>query len=134
MRSTHVALVLLLTILVSAAAAQGGTPSCGRPCREHPRLSGPCFTIHGRMNFYNGTPSVRIWRVGTKRILGVSEQRFALAGYCNLPTAIHERLSWDSDLFADFVVCPFTPEEPSVMQLVCVDSATHIVVRPSAPR
>jgi len=86
------------------------------------------------MNLYNGVPSVRIWRVGTKRIVGVSEQRFCVAGYCNLPTSIRERLSWDSDLFADFVVCPFTPAEPGVMQLVCVDSATHVVVRPTAPR
>ncbi len=86
------------------------------------------------MNLYNGTPSVRIWRVGTKRIVGVSEQRFSVAGYCNLPPSIHERLSWDSDLFADFVVCPFTPEEPGIMQLVCVDSAKHIVLRTSTPR
>jgi len=64
-------------------------------------------------------------------MVGVSEQRFSVAGYCNLPVSIRERLSWDSDLFADFVVCPFTPEEPGVMQLVCVDSAANIVVRPS---
>lgn len=82
------------------------------------------------MNLYNGAPSVRIWRVGTKRILGVSEQRFAVEGYCNLPPAIANRLAWESDLFADFVVCPFTREQPGVMQLVCVDSATNILVRP----
>ena len=82
------------------------------------------------MNFYNGAPTVRIWRVGTKRILGVSQQRFSVAGFCNLPASIHDRLSWESDLFAHFVVCPFTPEEPGVMQLVCVDSATDIAVRP----
>ena len=82
------------------------------------------------MSFYNGNPSVRIWRVGTTRILGVSEQRFYAEGYCNLPASVRDRLSWDSDLFADFVVCPFTREEPGVMQLVCVESARHIIVRP----
>ncbi len=82
------------------------------------------------MSFYNGAPSVRIWRVGTRRILGVSEQRFAVEGYCNLPAAIASRLSWDSDLFADLVVCPFTHERPGVMQLLCVDAAANVVVRP----
>ena len=92
------------------------------------------MSVRGRMSLYNGAPSVRIWRVGTKRLLGVSEQRFAVAGFCNLPASIRERLSWDSDLFADFVVCPFTAEEPGVMQLVCVDGATHIVLRPRTSR
>jgi hypothetical protein len=85
------------------------------------------------MAFYNGAPSVRIWRVGTRRVLGVSEQRFRVEGYCNLPPAILERVGWDSDLFADFVVCPFTRDEPGVMRLVCVDSAPNLVVRPRPP-
>ena len=124
-----VVLTILLAWLVPAVA-QG--ISCGKPCREHPKLGGPCFTVHGRMELHNGNPTVRIWRVGTNRILGVSEQRFAVEGYCNLPTVIREQLSWDSDLFADFVVCPFTRDKRGVMQLVCVESATHVVVRPRA--
>jgi hypothetical protein len=86
------------------------------------------------MAFYGGAPSVRIWRVGTRRILGVSEQRFQLEGYCNLPTRIRERVAWDTDLFGDFVVCPFTPDEPGVMRLVCVESATNMIVRPRRGR
>ncbi len=88
------------------------------------------------MSFYNGAPTVRIWRVGTSRMLGVSEQRFSVEGYYNLPASVRRRLSWDSDLFGDFVVCPFTHEAPGVMRLVCVDSATKVVMRPRhiAPR
>jgi hypothetical protein len=82
------------------------------------------------MNFYNGAPSVRIWRVGTTRMLGVSEQRFAADGFCNLPPSIRQRLAWDADVFADFLVCPFTRVQPGIMQLVCVESATHVTVRP----
>lgn len=122
------AIVLVLILVASPATAAAN--DCGRSCREHPKLSGPCFTIRGRMSLYNGAPSVRIWRVGTGRMLGVSEQRFSVEGYCNLPGSVRQRLSWDSDLFADFVVCPFTREESGVMQLVCVDSATKVVVRP----
>ena len=132
MRAASIWLVVFFASLLRTSAAQPET-GCGRPCREHPHLSGACFTIRGRMTYHNGAPSVRIWRVGTKRILGVSEQRFHVDGYCDLPTSIRERLSWESDLFAEFVVCPFTPEAPGVMQLVCVDSAAHLRVEPRKP-
>jgi hypothetical protein len=124
-------MLLVLFVSLTAATAEQQATDCGKPCREHPALGGPCFPLRGRMSLYNGAPSVPIWRVGTRRLLGVSEQRFAVAGYCNLPLAIRERLSWNSDLFGDFVVCPFTREEPGVMQLVCVDSASKVVVRSS---
>ena len=122
--------LFLLPVLVCTAAGQERRRDCGKPCRQHPQLVGACFTLRGRLSFYNGAPSVRIWRVGSRRILGVSEQRFAVAGYCNLPPAIAGRLSWDADLFADLVVCPFTHEQPGVMQLVCVDAAANVVIRP----
>ena len=130
MRAASILLVLLFASLPPTLAAQPEIAGCGRPCSEHPRLNGACFTLRGRMSYYNGAPSVRIWRVGTKRILGVSEQRFHVEGYCDLPTSIRERLSWETNLFADFVVCPFTPELLGVMQLVCVESATNLRVEP----
>jgi hypothetical protein len=56
-----------------------------KSCRQHPQLSGRCFTLRGRLSLYNGTPSRRIWPVGSDRLLGISEGRFALPGYTNLP-------------------------------------------------
>ena len=41
-------------------------------CKNNAYLVGQCFRLHGRAFFSNGTPSLRIWHVGTKRILGVS--------------------------------------------------------------
>jgi len=81
------------------------------------------------MNYWNGNPSIRIWVVGTHRVLGVSEQRFADATIRNLPEDLEAKLSSDTDLFGDFTICPFTPDEPGVMRLVCVDSVTHVEVR-----
>lgn len=53
---------------------------CGSPSSAHPPLGvfraiapGRCFVVHGRLAIGNGTPSVRIWPVGTKRILGVND-------------------------------------------------------------
>jgi hypothetical protein len=107
---------------------------CSTQCSKHPKLSGACFTVHGRMNYWNGSPSVRIWIVGTKRIFGVSEGRFYEPGVCNLPQTIADQLDWEKDLFADFVVCPFTSDEPDVMRLVCVESASKIFVRQKPKR
>jgi hypothetical protein len=122
---------LLAAWLIAVPAATATTRVLDdRPCREHPQLVAPCFSIRGRMNYWNGAPSVRIWKVGSRRMLGVSEGRFKVEGYSNLPREITARLTWDVDLFGDFVVCPFTREQPGVMQLMCVDAATNLEARP----
>ena len=66
-------------------------------------------------------------------MLGVSDGRFTEDGYRNLPDDIADRLSWDTDLYADFVVCPFTGEKPGEMQFVCVDSAKNLKTRKEQP-
>lgn len=104
----------------------------GLSCREHPLVNGPCFSVHARLSRYNGTPSARLWPVGTSRLLGISEGRFALDGYSNLPDDIARLSTFESDLFGDFLVCPFTDDTPGVMRLVCVESAESLVVRPKA--
>jgi len=124
------ALFLLMGPLCAASAdEQPGTPA-EKPCNQHPQLAGACYVVRGRMGFYNGTPSVRIWRVGTKRILGVSEGRYRMEGYANIPQAVVRQLSWDHWLFGDFTVCPFQPERPEAMRLVCVQGVTNTSVRP----
>ena len=62
-------------------------------------------------------------------MLGVSQGRFALSGYQNLPETLEQQLSWENELYGDFVVCPFTPAKPGVMQLMCIDSGAHLVVK-----
>ena len=108
--------------------------SIARPCREHPQLVDPCFTVRGRMRAYNGNPSVRIWRVGTTRMLGVSDQRFKMPDVVNLPADLEAMVTTGADLYADFVVCPFTRDVPGVMRMVCVESAGHVTSRPVAGR
>jgi hypothetical protein len=85
------------------------------------------------MSLVNGAPSVRIWRVGTNRILGVSQgqdDEYFDPDYCDLPPDILAKLSWDTDLFGDFVLCPFERSQPEVMQRVCVDGGKNLLVRP----
>ena len=127
--ATVLAFVFSVTAPVSGFS-QDLPPTTGKPCRQHPQLTGPCFTVHGALRYYNGAPAVRIWKIGTDHLLGVSAGRFAVAGYCNLPTEFVDTLNAGKEVVADFVVCPFTPERAGEMQLVCVDSASNIKTKP----
>ena len=35
----------------------------------------------------------------------------------------------DENIYGDFEVCPFTAERKGVMQFVCIESASHVVVK-----
>ena len=124
-------LITAIMILVSCVVgtANSEEPARKKTCKEHPMLSGQCYKVRGRMNFTNGTPGVRIWPVGTKRILGISESKFYLEEYENVPQELLQQLTWDNAMFADFTVCPFTHDKPGVMRLVCVESAENVDVR-----
>jgi hypothetical protein len=46
-----------------------------------------------------------------------------------MPPDLSGLLTWDNKIFADLIVCLFTPDEPGVMRLVCIDSASNVVVK-----
>jgi len=124
--------LLFLSILFVCAVV--GTRSSqatddDKPCSKHPQLVGTCFTVRGRLSVYNGAPALRIWRIGTKRILGVSEQRFAVPGYRNVPENIRAEIDQDKALFGDYLVCPFTKPKENEMQMVCIEKVTNLVVK-----
>ncbi len=99
-------------------------------CRESPELNGPCFTVRGRLSVGTaGPPLYSIWIIGTARVLGVEARD---AEHCDMPDYLSRRVHPDSNtnIFATFVVCPFTDEHRGVMRRVCIDSAYHIRVRP----
>ncbi len=69
--------------------------------------------------------SARLWVVSTKRLLGIRESGDEVA---DMPKGLHDLMSWDREIFADFVVEPLTPYKEGVMQTVRVVSASKIVV------
>jgi hypothetical protein len=96
-----------------------------RPCREDPGIVDKCFTIHGRIQYGNGTPGLRIWRVGTDRMLGVFDPESEI-----IPDNLSEKLTgYEVAVFGDFEVCPFTKRRQGEMQMVCVESASHLVTK-----
>ena len=121
--------VLLILTASSGIWAQSPAPQAKeKSCREHPQLIGNCFTVRGRLSIYNGTPALRLWRVGTRRMLGISEQRFSVAGYRNVPEDIESETDQNVAIFGDFLVCPFTRSRRGEMQLVCIEAGKNLVV------
>jgi hypothetical protein len=113
-----------------------------------------CYWIHGRLNYYIGDPSYRIWKVGTNRILGIYSGRaimlrspasFEKDGedpefppnldkvytdeYKHRVLANVPSPDLSDPVFADFEICPLEPERKGEMQSSCIESAKHIVVQ-----
>jgi hypothetical protein len=79
---------------------------------------------HGRLSLWNGTPSIRIWIVGTHRILGVGgngDKYF-------LPKALLDMMAWGKDIYGDFYVTPLTKYKKGAMQMVRIDDARNLVI------
>jgi len=125
----RLAILFLLTASSSMWAQSLAPEAKEKSCREHPRLIGNCFTVRGRLSIYDGAPALRLWRVGTRRVLGISEQRFSVAGYRNVPEYIESQINQNVAIFGDFLVCPFTRSQPGEMQLVCIEAGKNLVVR-----
>ncbi len=100
-------------------------------CRARPDVTGKCFSVHGRLSVYNGTPSIRLWPTGTKRLLGIIDPNDVsnAPGPSVLPLEIKNKLDWDKDVLGDFFVCPLTRQQTGRMQTVCIDSGKKLIVR-----
>jgi hypothetical protein len=121
-------LSIFLTLAVSSLAIKTSFADPPKSCATDSRLVAPCYTVHGRLSAWNGAPTFRIWVVGTKRILGVSEGMFGPVGYDLLPQGIPAPVSFDEGYFGDFTVCPFQPPSQNKMRLVCVAAVRHLRV------
>jgi len=111
-------LLLILTILLAVDFAYA---SDFWICSDENQIIGECFEVHGRISFYNGNPSVRIWPIGTKRILGVRESEIK-------SEVLKKYLNWGTQIYGDFIVCPLTKSKEGHMQIVCLKSGKNLVV------
>jgi hypothetical protein len=124
-------LSLLSLIVISSVWARPRFFPEALSCKSRPDVVGKCFNVHGRLSVYNGTPSIRLWPTGTKRLLGVIDPNDAsnAPGPTILPADIKNKLDWDKDVFGDFIVCPLTRPQAGRMQTVCIGSSKNLVVR-----
>jgi hypothetical protein len=120
---------VVLSTSLRAFAQEENHDTAQRPCSKQISLFGPCFSIRGRLALYNGNPTARIWKVGTNRLLGVSESRCQRPECARMPKELEDSLSWENVIFGDFLVCPFTESKPGHMQFVCIESVKNPVVK-----
>ena|SRR6266849_5087075 len=128
--------LLLLAVLLSSGTSKGAGGRDQKreiPCKT-PENAASCYWTHGRLGFGNGTPAFRLWKIGTKRILGIysgpSVDRYGLDNENpELPYDLSKKYDpLKGRVFADFEVCPLEQEKHGAMQAVCIESAKNIVV------
>ena len=97
-------------------------------CKGNPRVVGACYSVHGRLSLGADSVRLRLWPIGTNRMLGVTAgPRIDDADDPIWPQTL--KVTPDDDVYGDFEVCPFTPHRKGEMQLVCIESASQIVVK-----
>ena len=112
-----------IAALLIALMAAGGAAAAG---------ARPCYSVHGRLFAANGTPTFRIWPVGTNRLLGIhnDENPEALPPELRGPHAPSMGAGpdeGDTVVYGDFTVCPLTRDRPGHMRMVTVKAVAHPV-------
>ena len=84
------------------------------------------FTIHGRLHYYNGSGGMRIWIVGSKRMLEV-------AGDSDESGKINAIFSdgggyFSRTIYADFTVEPLRPDIKGAMRPVRIVKVKNVVI------
>ena len=99
------------------------------PCKSNPKVVAACYSIRGRLSMGADTARLRLWPVGTKRMLAVTDGPMLDDANGFITPAGMQFPDIDKDIYGDFTVCPFTPEQKDHMQMVCIESARHLVTK-----
>jgi len=128
------AILLALSLLAHlSSSAEKRTIIC-----KTPAIASACVIIHGRLQYGNGTPALRLWHIGTNHEFGIfsgvnAEKLDPLDNeHPQLPANLRKVFDgpnpFGPTIFANFEVCPLEPHIAGRMQAACIESATHIVV------
>lgn len=111
--------VILILLLVSAATFVNGAEVFTGENTNAP------FTIHGRLRNYMGYAQMRIWVVGSTRILGVEEE----TGASKKIAALFPKGGWfDYAVYGDFTVEPLAPDIKGHKRPVKILKVQNVVV------
>ncbi len=128
--------LIAFVVLLSSGPAITARNYRQEPCKT-PANARSCIQIHGRLRAGNGTPSVRLWHIGTHHIFGIYSNRYGFIHdgetgdneapelHLTLPKDDPKAGGWT--LYGDFEVCPLEPLIQGHMQAACIASASHIV-------
>jgi hypothetical protein len=118
MKAKVAILVPLLAIYSLAAKEQ---------CQGSKQVVAPCYRVHGRLFWANGAPNIRIWIIGTHRILGVRRNEKGVPdSVVKLLNAPGVENIFQNEVYGDFEVCPLEKRVEGHMQDVCVESPANM--------
>jgi len=129
---------VMVAALLAFPAAGFERPAHARkvPCKTE-AIAASCYWTHGRLQYGNGTPALRLWKTGTNRLLGIfSGPSVNTRGDDNgdnenpeLPGNVSKNLRMaETIIWADFEVCPLQPERRGTMQSACIEAAKNVFV------
>jgi hypothetical protein len=131
--------ILVVLALVFATSAIAGSPQGTEKrkvaCKTAENLK-TCYWTHGRLSLYNGgSPNLRLWKIGTRRLLGIYsgptagpfDDGLPDEDEAELPPNLMKHDFTKASVFGDFEVCPLAPEKEGHMRPVCIESAKNIV-------
>lgn len=125
MRIDCLAAAVLLLSSACAYADDDQNPAC----KSDKRVVAACFTVHGRLAWWNDPPTRRIEVLQPKRTLAIGEDTGLPEGlnrWQGVPAALAARIvNYNDIVIADFEVCPLTREEAGKVQTVCVASVSE---------
>jgi hypothetical protein len=126
------AVVLLSVIFCAPSSSIAADRPRKTPCKTEANAKS-CYWAHGRLSLHMGSPSFRLWKIGTPRMLAIYSGPSVDFGEDNehpeFPANIqHVFRPSKNSIFADFEVCPLEPAKPGVMQAACIESAKNIFV------
>ena len=123
--------ILALLFLAHTAPA----PYRKQPCKT-PQLAPLCVRFHGRLATGNGTPSTRLWEIGSHHIYGIYSNQYGFAHDNStldneapeLPKEVTRHITEEGGwtAYGDFEVCPLERRIKGHMQAACIESATHV--------
>jgi hypothetical protein len=112
---------LAIAILLAATTS----PSWGKEVFTGENLN-QAFTVHGRLSVYNGSANLRIWIVGSKRMLYIAADSPALD---KINRVFGDGQGWFTrDIFGDFTVEPLAPDTKGHMRPVRVIGVKNVVI------
>jgi len=132
MARSPLVLAALLCLLSNPSGSLANTDgdAAGEPyaCASRADIVAPCFNVRGRLSYWNGAPSARIWPVGTKRLIGVHFDVLPPTLEAEI-TQYDPRRSFYTEVWAEFRLCPITRYHEGRMQFACIEAWRNATFR-----
>jgi hypothetical protein len=121
MRGVHKASLLLALVVGCGANASEIDPAHG--CLHNPAIVEACRWVKGSIRGTNGTPSMRLFVSGIKRVLGIvpDEEEIVPPDLAELYKSHRENY-----IRGEFQFCPTSREKPGWMQFGCIEAMRHV--------